>query len=191
MADVLDPSFFHRDTRAVARDLLGCLLVGSDVRLCVVETEAYIPGDSANHSYRGRTPRNAPMWGAPGHLYVYLCYGIHHLLNLVTEEEGRPAAVLIRGCTVNGGHDIVRERRGGRLDLMGPGKVAQALGADTSWSGTSLGDKLVVEPGTAPQAVLETPRIGIDYALPEHRDALWRYVARPKAAGSAPTQHSR
>ena len=90
----LKASFFDRDTRAVARDLLGCVLVVGQVHLRIVETEAYIPGDSANHSYRGQTPRNAPMWGPPGHLYVYLCYGIHRLLNLVTEAEGRPAAVL-------------------------------------------------------------------------------------------------
>jgi DNA-3-methyladenine glycosylase len=178
MTSGLHSAFFDRDTRVVAQELLGCALVRDGVSVRIVETEAYIPGDSANHSYRGRTARNAPMWGPPGHLYVYLCYGIHHLLNLVTEADGRPAAVLIRGCTVVSGHETVRERRGGRLDLMGPGKVAQALGTDTSWSGRALGDGLHVVHGPPPEAVQAVPRVGIDFAEPVHRDALWRYIAR-------------
>ena len=76
---------------------------------------------------------------------MYLCYGIHHLLNLVTEADGRPAAVLIRGCTVVSGHEAVRERRGGRLDLMGPGKVAQALGVDTDELDAALRARITSE----------------------------------------------
>ena len=173
---VLGPAFFDRDTREVARSLLGCVLVRDDVRARIVETEAYIPGDSANHSYRGRTPRNAPMWGPPGHLYVYLCYGIHHLLNLSTEAEGRPAAVLIRGAKVVAGEATVRARRRGRLDLLGPGKLSQGLAIDRSWTGRPLGEGLVVQWGPPPVAIRATPRVGIDYALEADRLAPWRYV---------------
>jgi DNA-3-methyladenine glycosylase len=172
----LKASFFDRDTRGVARDLLGCVLVVGQVHLRVVETEAYIPGDSANHSYKGLTPRNAPMWGPPGHLYVYLCYGIHRLLNLVTEAEGRPAAVLLRAGKIEEGEALARARRGGRLDCIGPGKLSQALGVETAWSGQPLGERLRVLPGEPPAKIQALPRVGIDYAAPQHRDAPWRFV---------------
>jgi len=180
---MLPPAFYDRPTLDVARDLLGAVVVRGEVRLRIVEAEAYLPGDTAAHASRGRTPRNAPMWGPPGHAYVYLCYGIHHMLNLVTEPDGVPAAVLIRGCEVVGGHELVRARRGrGGLDLIGPGKVGQALGLDTSWSGAPLDGELHVVAGPPPAAVLTSPRVGIDYALPEHRDAPWRF--RAAAEGS-------
>ncbi len=171
----LPASFYARPTLDVARDLLGCTLERGPVRLRIVEVEAYLPGDSANHGFRGRTARNAPMWGPPGRAYVYLCYGLHHLLNLVTEREGVPAAVLIRGCTLLEGEALVRDRRGARWrDLIGPGKVGQALGLDTSWSGKPLWGELRVLPGRAPRAVGTGPRVGIDYAAPADRDAPWR-----------------
>ncbi len=171
----LPPSFYARPTLEVARDLLGCFVERGPVRLRIVEVEAYLPGDSANHAYRGRTPRNAPMWGPPGHAYVYLCYGMHHMLNFVTEADGVPAAVLLRGCTLVAGEAVVRERRGRRWrDLVGPGKVGQALGLDTSWSGASLQGELRVLPGPPPARVGAGPRVGIDYARPEHREAPWR-----------------
>ena len=172
----IDGEFFARDTREVARELLGCVLVAGEVRVRIVETEAYIPEDSANHSFRGRTDRNAPMWGPPGHLYVYLCYGIHHLLNISTEVEGRPAAVLIRGGQVLEGHALVQGRRGGKLDLNGPGKLAQGLGIDRSWTGRPLGKGLHVESGPPPVGIRTTPRIGIGHADETDLNALWRYV---------------
>jgi len=172
----LSEAFFDRPTLDVAPDLLGCVLVRGGVQLRVVETEAYIPGDSANHSFRGKTARNAPMWGPPGHVYVYLCYGLHHMVNLVTAADGRAAAVLIRGATLLAGEAEVRARRGGRLDLRGPGKVGQALGLTTAESGRRLGLDLAVHRGTAPTRVETAPRVGIDYADPVHRDAPWRFI---------------
>jgi DNA-3-methyladenine glycosylase len=177
MDEALNPAFFDRDTKQVARDLLGCVIHRGEVGVRILETEAYFPGDSANHAYRGKTTRNAPMWGPPGHLYVYLCYGIHTLVNLVTEAEGRPAAVLIRAAEVVTGHDTVRSRRGGRLDLIGPGKVGQALGLDLGWSGRPLGQGLRVVRGTAPPEVRTAPRVGIDAADPADVAACWRYIA--------------
>jgi len=117
------------------------------------------------------------MWGPPGHLYIYLCYGIHILVNLVTEAEGRPAAVLIRAAEVVTGHETVRSRRGGRLDLIGPGKVGQALGLDLAWSGRSLGQVLRVVRGPAQSEVRTAPRVGIDAADPADVAACWRYIA--------------
>ena len=91
--------FFQRDALVVARDLLGKHLNRGEVTLRITEVEAYRwPDDDANHGRAGLTPRNASMWGLPGRAYVYLCYGIHHLLNVVTGVEGQPSAVLIRSC---------------------------------------------------------------------------------------------
>ena len=179
----LELAFFRRDTVTVARELLGAELLAGSLRLRIVETEAYRPGDSGSHAWRGRTSRNAPMWGPPGHLYVYLCYGVHWMLNLVTEEDGVAAAVLVRGAEVLHGHELVTERRGGRLDLLGPGKVAAALAVDGDWSGRPLGWGLRVLAGETPEEILAGPRVGIDYALPEHRLLPWRFLcgtaARP------------
>ena len=116
------------------------------------------------------------MWGPPGHLYVYLCYGIHTLVNLVTEAKGRPAAVLIRAGQAVGGLQTIQERRGGKLDLIGPGKVGQALALDTGWSGRVLGEGLDVVPGAQPAKVRTAPRVGIDAADPKDVAALWRYI---------------
>ena len=174
------PSFFNRPTLTVAPELLGGEIVRGEVRLRIIETEAYLPNDSACHAYRGRTRRNAPMWGPPGHAYIYLCYGIHNMLNFVTEADGTPAAVLIRGCVVISGHEVVKERRNGRLDVIGPGKVGQALALDASLSGVPLLGEIEVHPGVSPRRIERTPRIGIQYALPEHQAALWRFVAEPE-----------
>ena len=119
------------------------------------------------------------MFGPPGTAYVYVCYGIHQMLNLVTGPEGSGQAVLVRACEVVHGLDFVSKRRGGRSGpvlLTGPGKVGAALAMDTSFCG-----HLLVEPGGleallgSPATQLSSgPRIGIDYAEPEHRDAPWR-----------------
>lgn len=177
MLSPLKSAFFDRDTREVARELVGCIISVGEVEVRILETEAYFPGDSANHAFRGKTKRNAPMWGAPGHLYVYLCYGIHTLVNLVTEAEGRPAAVLIRAGEAVGGLEIIRARRGGRLDLIGPGKVGQALGLDLSWSGRALGEGAYIRSGERPVKIRTAPRVGIDSADPADVAALWRYIA--------------
>jgi DNA-3-methyladenine glycosylase len=121
------------------------------------------------------------MWGPAGHAYVYLCYGIHHMLNVVTEEDGVGAAVLVRAAEVVAGQAIVAERRGGRTGpdaLTGPGKVASGLGLDLAFSGHPLFRKggLVLADGPAPPRLVCGPRIGIDYAAPGDRSAPWRFA---------------
>lgn len=181
-AEPLQRAFFARDVVDVARDLIGRTLHRDSVVLRVTETEAYKwPPDTACHAKAGRTARTEPLFGPPGHAYVYLCYGIHNLLNLVTGDDGQAQAVLIRACEPVGGVDVVAERRGGRRGpslLDGPGKVGQALGLDTSWSkhDVTTASGLEVGPGTPPTGLLAGPRIGIDYALPEHRDLPWRFA---------------
>ncbi|HCH64912.1 MAG: 3-methyladenine DNA glycosylase [Deltaproteobacteria bacterium] len=182
MSDLLSPVWFARSAPEVAPDLLGRHLAMPDgVVLRITETEAYTGEDTACHAHRGRTPRTAPLFGPPAHLYVYLCYGIHHLLNLVTDQDGTVGCVLIRAATVVDGRSLVRSRRGGRLDLKGPGKVGQALGVDVSWSSRPLAtalpsSQLAVLRGTPPARILTAPRVGIDYATPQDRDRPWRFV---------------
>ncbi len=122
---LLPQSFFARDARDGARDMLGRDLERGRVVRRLTETEAYVwPGDTASHSRFGRTARNEPMWGPPGHAYVYLCYGLHSMLNIVTNAEGEGAAVLIRACEPIAGLSAIRARRGGKDGpelLTGPG----------------------------------------------------------------------
>jgi DNA-3-methyladenine glycosylase len=176
---LLPQSFFARDALEVARDLIGREIARGDVVVRITEVEAYRhPGDSASHCRMGRTPRNAPMWGPAGHAYVYLCYGMHAMLNLVTNEEGEGAAVLVRAAEPIAGLDVIAERRGGRLDLAGPGKVAAALGLDTSWSGHAIFAEggLELREGTPIDRPLVGPRVGIDYAEPRDRRAPYRFA---------------
>ena len=128
---------------AAARALLGQLLVRAEVTLRITEVEAYGgPGDSASHARHGRTARNAPMWGPPGRAYLYFCYGMHWMLNVVTGNQGQASAVLIRALTPEGGLDAMRQRRGlgvAERDLCrGPARLAQALGIDGDMSGLDL-----------------------------------------------------
>lgn len=160
---MLDRSFFSRSTIRVARELIGCLLVhevrGRRRAGRIVETEAYDGfRDVASHAHRGLTPRNAPMFGPPGRAYVYLIYGVHHCLNLVTREAGYPAAVLIRAL------EPADERIG---PCHGPGRLARALGIDLRHNGLDLcapSSPLYVEPAAGRCRVARTPRIGVDYA---------------------------
>jgi DNA-3-methyladenine glycosylase len=180
VSHVLPQSFYARECLEVAIDLVGKLLQHGPVTLRITEVEAYrFPGDTANHSRSGKTARNAPMWGPPGYTYVYLCYGIHQMLNLVTDSEGRAAAVLIRACEPVEGLSYVRARRGereGPVLLTGPGKVGSALGIDTGYSGASLfsGEALSVLDAASPRNLLVGPRVGVDYADAVHRLAPWR-----------------
>ena len=149
----LTGGFFARDTRTVARDLLGRVLVssvGDQVTAGrIVETEAYLPGDSCSHAYRGRTARNAAMFAAPGTLYVYRIYGLHHCANVATEAEGVGAAVLIRALEPVEGAEVMALRRGARAvprDLCrGPGRLCVALAIDRTADGmdTCAGDATV------------------------------------------------
>jgi len=180
VSSLLPQDFYARDALEVARDLLGKRIRHGKVELRITEVEAYrAEGDSANHCRMGRTARNAPMWGPPGHAYVYLCYGMHQMLNLVTDPEGRGAAVLIRSCEPLRGHAEVAARRGGRTQpssLAGPGKVGAALAIDTGFSGQALfrPGGLSVLDGPVPEAILVGPRVGIDYADVRDREAPYR-----------------
>ncbi len=181
-AERLRRGFFARDVVDVARDLIGKTLRRDSVLLRITETEAYKwPPDTACHAKAGRTSRTEPLFGPPGRAYVYLCYGIHNLLNLVTGEDGQAQAVLIRACAPLEGLAVVTDRRGGRVGpslLDGPGKVGQALQLDTTWSNHDLtrSGGLMVGPGMPPAGLLVGPRVGIDFALPEHRDLPWRFA---------------
>ncbi|RME45043.1 MAG: DNA-3-methyladenine glycosylase [Chloroflexi bacterium] len=170
----LERAFFARPTLAVARDLLGCRLVrilpgGQRLSGIITETEAYIgENDQASHASVGRTARNAVMYGPPGYAYVYLIYGVHHCLNVVTEEEGFPAAVLIRSLQPEEGIEMMRKHRLGRPDselTNGPGKLCQALRIDRTLNGADLvaGETLFIECNTPVDEarILATPRIGV------------------------------
>jgi DNA-3-methyladenine glycosylase len=172
---VIDRSWFDRPSVEVARDLLGARLVHAfedgTVGGRIVEVEAYRgPEDRAAHSSRGRTPRNAVMFGPPGHLYVYLIYGLHHCLNVVAGPGDKPEAVLIRALEIDEGIELAQARRGVSVPRQrlaaGPGNVGQALGVDRSLNGADLITGSVrVEPRRAPApAVHRGPRIGVDYA---------------------------
>jgi len=172
-AQVLGNVFFDRPADRVARDLLGAWLVvrGPDRRIqrfLVFETEAYLGAhDLACHGSRGLTNRNATMFGPAGHWYVYLCYGMHWMLNIVTGPEGVPAAVLIRGVG----------------DRVGPGRVTKALGIDGSFDGRPAARRCglwLEDSGIAvPRRLFErTPRIGVGYAG-EWAERPLRFVADP------------
>lgn len=181
MAKLLPQSFYAPSALSVAQALLGQHIHCGDVVLRISEVEAYPPGDSASHCRMGRTPRNAPMWGPPGHAYVYLCYGVHSMLNFVTNADGEGAAVLIRACEpVHGLRTIQARRRGftGSTLLDGPGKVAAALGLNPRDSGEALfrAGGLEVRAGEAPSAMLCGPRIGIQYASPADQRAKFRFA---------------
>jgi DNA-3-methyladenine glycosylase len=143
-----------------------------------VEVEAYAPDDPASHSYRGRTPRNAAMFGPPGHAYVYRSYGIHHCLNLVCGDDGVGAAVLLRAVEPTHGLDTMRARRGvedARLLAAGPGRLCEALGITLEHDGLRLDEPpFVLLPREGEPDVVATTRVGITRAA----DMPWRYVLR-------------
>ena len=159
-------AFFERDTLSVARALLGQRLIrslqGQRISGRIVEVEAYVgEDDAACHASSGRTARNAVMFGSGGHAYVYFVYGMHHCFNVVTEEEGMPAAVLVRALEPVEGIDLMRARRGGRegVELTnGPAKLCYALEIDRSLNGTDLvlSDELWLER----EATIGDDRIG-------------------------------
>jgi DNA-3-methyladenine glycosylase len=170
--------FFDRSVHEVARELIGYRLAIGPTAGVIVETEAYEASDPACHAYVGRTARNEVLFGPPGHAYVYLSYGIHSLLNFVTEPEGTASAVLIRALEPTEGIDLMRERRGQeRIETLcsGPGKLAEALGIDLSLNGADLFQPPfeLSEPAGewATVDVVTGPRIGITKAA----DLPWRY----------------
>ena len=181
--------FYERDTKQVARELLGKKLLRKigrkELSGVIVETEAYCgQEDSDCHAHHGQTTRNAVMFGSPGHAYVYFTYGMHYMLNLVTEKEGNPCAVLIRAIVPLDGIKEMEARRklkGARL-ADGPAKLCQALAIDKSLNGWDVtrGAKLWVEDfkKISAKSILASPRIGINYAKEEHRNALWRFYIK-------------
>lgn len=182
--DLLPASFFRREALDLARALLGRWLRHGEVVLAITEVEAYRgPTDSGCHTFRGRTPRTAPMWGPPGHLYVYTCYGIHRMLNVVAgPHDGAAAAVLVRACAPIAGIAPT-------VALDGPGKVGRALGIDKTFNHQALYEPggVGLLHGEPVHHIAVGRRIGIDYAFPEHRDAPWRLAV----AGSPWVSHRR
>ncbi len=189
----LPRSFYDRDTVQVARDLLGQLLVrtlpeGTRLVCRITETEAYVGRmDKACHAYHyRRTPRTQTMFARPGTAYIYLIYGMHCCLNLVTEPEGEPSAVLIRGAVPVKNVDIIAENRFSckhedmsayqrKNFLNGPGKLCRGLALTRAQNGTDLlGDELFVSPAPPPKSFFTGKRIGIDYAQ-EAVDFPWRF----------------
>lgn len=182
--------YVQDDVVFIARDLLGKVIHtqinGECVSAYIIETEAYAgETDRACHAFGGcRTERTEMMYAAGGVAYVYLCYGMHHLLNIVTNCAGVPDAVLIRAIQPLSGVSVMERRRhrdsSTKDFLVGPGKVTQALGVGRAHNGVSLlGDELWLESGleVLSDDVLVTPRIGIDYAG-EDASRLYRFVWR-------------
>ncbi len=170
MGKVLDKSFFNRSTHAVARELMGKMLVRQKgkkiIRSKITEVEVYDGfADQASHASRGKTKRNIPMFNNAGRWYVYLVYGMHWMLNIVTREKGYPAAILIRG--VEG--------------ILGPARVTKALGVSNIFNNRKAEIKtgLWIEEGavTEKMRITRTARIGVDYAGPVWANKKWRLAA--------------
>lgn len=163
----LEQSFFERDTLTVARELVGKILVHrtaeKELRLRICETEAYCgEEDTACHAHKGRTARTEVMYGPAGTMYIYLCYGIHWLLNIVTGAVDTPQAVLIRAC----------------VTAEGPGRLTKALEITGTLNRTSVLDpagELWLEEDGFSCTVSTDKRVGIGYASQEDQDRLWRF----------------
>lgn len=196
-------SFYLRhDVVGIARDLLGKVLVtawnGKRTSGRIVETEAYAgETDRASHASKGRTERTEVMFGDGGRAYVYLCYGIHQMFNIVTAKEGVPHAILIRAVEPIEGREIMLQRTGKKKweesITSGPGRVGKAFGFHTSQCGLSLaGDELyIADDGFQPkdEDVVASPRIGVDYAG-EHAEWHYRFYLKhnPYVSGRAATK---
>jgi DNA-3-methyladenine glycosylase len=145
------------------------------VEVRITETEAYGGlDDPASHAARGRTPRNQPMFGLAGTVYIYRIYGMHWCANIVTGDLGDPQAVLMRGGVVTKGNEVAVRRRGRTVGLAdGPGKLTQALGITDAFNNSSVNvpGSFSLEPGKEPSEIQQTPRIGISKAV----DRLWRF----------------
>jgi DNA-3-methyladenine glycosylase len=186
----LDRAFFDRPVLEVAPDLLGRTLVRrtgqGPIVLRLTEVEAYAgPADPGSHAYRGRTDRNAVMFGPPGHAYVYFTYGMWHCLNLVCGPEGHASGVLLRGGDITTGADLARERRPASRRLhdlaQGPARLATALGVDRADNGA---DVCPADPSTspftmltgsppAPAAIRSGPRTGVGGDGADHPWRFW------------------
>ncbi len=165
----LDYEFFHRDALSVAKDLVGKVLVCTDEKgtikkLRITETEAYCgESDTACHAHKGRTKRTEVLYMKAGTVYVYLCYGVHWLLNVITGEEDDPQGVLIRACD-NGAN--------------GPGKLTKALGINKDFNKLTVydSDKIYIEDDNYKCKIAKDKRVGIGYASQKDQDRLWRFI---------------
>lgn len=176
-------AFLRQPASLAAPRLLGCeiasCLNGQLIRGKIVETEAYDHNDAASHSYRGVTPRNAPMFGAHGTAYVYFSYGMHYCLNVVVGEENYGAAVLIRALEPLEGLDLMHQNRGSKIKndinlCNGPAKLCQAFGIVKSYSGHDLSClplQLIIKPPLEHSQIASSRRIGIVQAT----DKEWRF----------------
>lgn len=165
---ILTKSFYFEDAETIAPRLLGKILVrrteGGIIRAAITETECYKgTDDTACHASRGKTARTSVMFEEGGRAYVYLCYGMHNMLNIVTGAEGEPQAVLIRSLA----------------KVQGPGRLTKAMEITRELNGEILyeSDRLWLEDGESLEYT-QTPRIGIDYADKKDRERLWRYIAK-------------
>ena len=192
-SDHLKREFFNQPTLVVAKDLLGQRLVLQEDagRLSgfIIEAEAYIGSkDLACHARVGKTKRNEVMWGPPGYAYVYFTYGMHWMLNFVTEREGFPAAVLIRGLwPVEGVSEMQKNRPVPKTEDLtnGPAKLCQALGINGNWNGRDLcssNAKLFVEKGLMVSDNLVTcgPRVGLNTVPEPWKSMPWRFQIDPE-----------
>lgn len=183
----LPASFFSRPAPDVARDLIGVTLLVDGVGGPLVEVEAYDEADPASHSFKGPTPRNAAMFGPPGHAYVYRIYGIHWCLNFVCQPG---SAVLIRALEPLHGLAEMRARRGGpgeRQLCSGPGRLCQALGVSMAQNGLSLDlPPFDLLPAEASHDVATGPRIGITKGV----ETPWRFARRGSPFLSRPMHRS-
>lgn len=167
---ILGKDYFAADAKTLAPDLIGKLLCrraeNGIIKARITETECYFgEDDTACHAHKGKTERTKVMYEAGGITYVYLCYGIHSLINIVTGCEGHPEAVLIRG--VEGAN--------------GPGKATKMLGISLSDNALPLTEQRgiwIEDDGTRPPKIERTSRIGIDYASKRDRERKWRFIAK-------------
>jgi DNA-3-methyladenine glycosylase len=182
--DARTTEFYDRSVHDVARDLVGCVVRHGETAGRIVEVESYHQEEPASHAFAGLTPRTEVLFGAPGLAYVYRSYGIHAMLNAVSDAEGIGAAVLIRALEPLEGIGLMHERRGvasERLLCSGPGKLTQALGIALDLNGTPItgGGPIEFLPraGHEPEIVAGV-RIGITKAV----DLPWRFVDASRAA---------
>jgi DNA-3-methyladenine glycosylase len=198
LAPPLPRSFYARDAITVARDLLGLVLVsdlGGRVSGRIVEVEAYGgESDPASHARPGRTPRNASMYGPPGHAYVYFTYGMHHCANVVVERIGSPSAVLIRALEPRTGLFRMARRRqtaDPRRLTNGPGNLAESLGLDRAHDGADLTRGPVwissLRPVVAGERIAASRRIGIRQAI----ERPWRFSLEPSGGRRGRTRRER
>lgn len=192
---ILPRSFYEGDSREVARNLLGQVLVRESeegiAAGIIVETEAYLgKRDDAAHSYKGATERVRVLFGEKGAAYIYLIYGVYHCLNIASGPAGEPECVLIRALEPVEGLELMARRRGTEKvrDLCrGPGRLCQALAIGRSLYGADVTKPgpLYIREGRRPEKILSTPRIGIDYAF-HTKDEPWRYIVSGSPFVSGP-----